>query len=158
LVLRPSSLLFYAFFVKMDPLSVTASIVGLLGAAGKVIEILGPILGAIKDIKKVASTVYSELVNLKIILSALQKWLDDLNYAPRARMALIQIDQLVAVLTDGVILLSELEAIVQPLGEFRDVIRCRIQWSRREAGLQANLSRLQIFKSSISLMLNIIQW
>lgn len=142
----------------MDPLSVTASIVGLLSAAGQAIQILTPILSALKDTKKVASTVYSELTHLRTVLSALQILFDDLDSVPKARAMLIPIDQLVAVFTDGVILFSELEAVVLPLREPKDSIRSRIQWFQKEGAIQASLSRLQIFRSSISLMLNILQW
>jgi len=140
----------------MDPLSVAASIVGIQGAAGKVIEILGPVVSALKDAKSPA-TIYSEVNNSRIILSALQTFLNNLNTASRKRTALIQIDQLVAVLTDGVILFSELEALVLPLGT-SEHFRSRIQWARRERTFASLLSRLQGFKSSISLMLNILQW
>src|SRR2546423_7396138 len=141
----------------MDPLSAAASIVGILAAAGKVIEILGPVVAALKDASKSATTTYSEVNNSRIILSALQTLLNNLNTASRKRTALIPIDQLVAVLTDGVILFSELEALVLPLGTSSGHVRSRIQWARREGTFASLISRLQSFKSSITLMLNILQ-
>jgi hypothetical protein len=142
----------------MDPLSIAASILGILAAAGKVVEILGPVVSTLKDTTNNAAIVYTEVKSSRIIVSSLKKLLDGLEQTPRSRRELIKLDDLRATLTDGVFLFDELEAIVLQLDTSTDYWRTRIQWLRKEKALTSLLSRLQCFKSSISIMLNIIQW
>jgi hypothetical protein len=141
----------------MDPLSVAASIVGILAAAGKVVEILGPVISILKEAQPSTRAICSEINNSIIILSALQKLFDDPDLIPRKRKDLIQLDQLIATFTDGVLLYSELEAHALQLGTATDTLRSRIQWARKEKDFASLLSRMQYFKSSISAILNILQ-
>ena len=141
----------------MDPLSVTASIVGILAAAGKVVEILGPVISILKEAQPSTRAICSEINNSIIILSALQKLFDDPDLIPRKRKDLIQLDQLIAAFTDGVFLYSELEALALQLGTATDTLRSRIQWARKEKDFASLLSRMQYFKSSITAILNILQ-
>lgn len=142
----------------MDPLSVTASLVGILAAAGKVVEILGPVITTLKDTAKSAAAIHAEVNSSRIILSALQKLLHDLESAPRKRKELIQIDQLIATLTDGVLIFNELEPLVVQLGSSTENIRARVRWALKRDPLETFVSRMQLFKGSISVMLNILQW
>jgi hypothetical protein len=142
----------------MEPLSVAASIVGILAAAGKVAEVLGPVVTSLKEPSKTATAIYAEVSSAKIILSALQTLLDDLEQAPRRRRELIQVDQLIATLTDGVLIFNELEPQVSQLGTSTEKWRTRIQWTRKKDVLDSFVSRLQLFKGSINVMLSILQW
>lgn len=144
-----------------DPLSIASAIVGILSAAGQVIKILGPYVSAARDTPMTAATVRSEVINFRILLSALQGLLDNLDVATGARTSLVAIDDLVLVLTDGVLIFSELEASVSSLnatGTGRPSLSLRMQWVRREKELSAIVNRLQSFKSSVLLLLNILQW
>jgi hypothetical protein len=125
----------------MMALETAASIIGILAAAGKIAETLGPIVSAFPDVTKHTASVLSEVNNSRIILAALQRYLDDLSMSPRLRRELIQVEQLVATLTDGVLLFSELEELVFRLTGATTVNRMR--WA---------------MKSSITVMLNILQW
>ncbi|KAL2205613.1 hypothetical protein CC79DRAFT_1371416 [Sarocladium strictum] len=143
-----------------DPLSIASAIVGILSAAGQVIKILGPYVSAAKDTPMTASTVRSEVINFRILLSALQGLLNNLDAATGARTSLVAIDDLVLVLTDGVLIFSELEASVSSLdatGTGRPSLSLRIQWVRKEKELSAIVNRLQSFKGSVLLLLNILQ-
>jgi hypothetical protein len=141
-----------------DPLSVVASIIGIIAAAGKVAETLGPFISTVKDATKSATTIHTEVNNCKIILSALQVLLEDLGSAPRKRRGLIQVSQLVTTLTDGALIFSELEPLVLQLGTSTEKWSTRIQWARKKDALEVLSTRLQLFKSSINVMLNILQW
>ncbi|KAI8240351.1 modin [Colletotrichum sp. SAR 10_99] len=141
-----------------DPLSIASSIVGILAAAGKLIEILGPYISAAKDTPKIAVSVHAEVVNSRIILSALHSLLDNLGAASRNRALLVSIDDLIAVFTNGVFIFSELEGSVSPMGlSGTDRIRARMQWARKESELSGILTRLQAFKNTTLLLLNILQ-
>jgi hypothetical protein len=142
----------------MDPLSVTASIVGILAASGKVIEIIGPVVGALKDTAKSAATVHAEVSSSRIILSALQRLFADLGNTPVKRRELIQIDQLIATLTDGILIFNELEPLVVRLGSSTENLRARMRWALKGDPLESFVFRMQLFRSSISVMLNILQW
>jgi hypothetical protein len=135
-----------------------AAIIGILAAAGKVAEILHPVVSSLRDYCKNAATILSELNNLRVILNALRKYLDDLNTAPRERKELIQVDQLVAALTDGVLLFSELEVLVIRLDNPDFALPKRMQWAWKDKEFASLVARIQCFKSSISVMLSILQW
>ena len=146
----------------MDPLSVSASIAGLLSAAGAIAKVLGPYITAAQDAPKIAAQVSAEVHEATIILSALDRLARNMASVSVQRAALVSIDQVVAVLTDGVLVFSDLEASVGllPVGASsatRMGIWSRLQWARKESEFVALLSRLQGFKSSISLILNILQ-
>ncbi|KAM7215680.1 hypothetical protein V8F06_008971 [Rhypophila decipiens] len=150
---------------SMDPLSVAASIAGLLSAAGAVTKALSPYVAAARETPKVATQVHSEMQSITIILSTLQVLAQALGSIPVQRAALIQVDHIVAVLTDGVLIFSDLEDVVKSLDSLGNlsvnIIRLsvwsRLQWARKESEINSLLARLQGFKSSASLILNILQ-
>jgi len=141
-------------------LEVSAAIIGILAAAGKVAETLGPIVSAYVNAPKHAQTILAEVGHTRTILSSLQALLDNLVTSPSRRKELIQVDQLIAALTDGVLLFSKLEALVSRLGEAdpKASTRIRARWARHKSELDALISRLVSFKISMDLMLNILRW
>jgi hypothetical protein len=144
----------------MDPISVISSINGILAAAGKIAEVLSPIASAALNdtAATTANAVFSEINNAITVLSAAQTLFNNPEFIPQERKALIQVNQLITTLTDGVLIFSELEELVLPLGKPRESFRKRILWARKERALASLLSRMQSFKVSISVILNIIQW
>ncbi|KAF2125031.1 hypothetical protein P153DRAFT_118389 [Dothidotthia symphoricarpi CBS 119687] len=138
-------------------LDVAASIIGILAAAGKIAETLGPVISTFRDSTKHAAIIFSEIDNSRAILGALQTLFVDLDTTPRRRRALIHVDQLVAALTDGVLLFSELEALVVRLDHPAKKLMGRLQWAWNDKEFVTLVSRIQCFKTSISTMLNILQ-
>ncbi|KAJ0375833.1 hypothetical protein COL26b_005984 [Colletotrichum chrysophilum] len=137
-----------------DPLSVISAIVGILAAAGKVVEVLGPYVSAAKDTPKIARSVHSEVVNSRIIFL-----LDNLSMVPRSRTLLVPIDDLITVFTNGVLIFNELEESVLKITQSGgDRLMARMQWVRREGDFSAFIIRLQAFKDTTLLLLNILQW
>ncbi|KAK4209267.1 hypothetical protein QBC37DRAFT_391391 [Rhypophila decipiens] len=149
----------------MDPLSIAASIAGLLSAAGAVTKALAPYVAAARETPKVAVQVHSEMQSIAVILSALQVLTRNLGSIPMQRAALVQVDHVVAVLTDGVLIFSDLEDVVKSLDSLGDLslsitrlsLRSRLQWAWKESDITSLLARLQGFKLSASLILNILQ-
>jgi hypothetical protein len=88
-------------------LETAAAIIGILAAAGTAAEILAPVITAFGEAAKNAAAVLTETNHMRIILYALQEYLKDLSTSPRHRKELIQLDQLVVTLTDGVLLFDE---------------------------------------------------
>jgi hypothetical protein len=144
---------------KMDPLSVMASVVGLLAAAGQVTSVLSTVKSSIKDAPRSMDHAISEVKAVEISLSAIQKFLLGLSSAPRQRITMIQVDQLLATLTEAVLTFSDLEALVKPLAtDSESSMIERIRWCWKEDDVSRIMIRLERHKSSLSLMLNIVQW
>jgi hypothetical protein len=145
--------------LEMDPLSVLASVAGLLMAAGSVSSTLITIGASLKDVPQSVNQVVSEVNDIRTSLSAVQKFLLGLAAAPRHRIAMIQLDQLVATLTEAVLTFSELEALVTPFMASSTMLTMqRVKWLLKDDEVTPLLHRLQRHKSSLSLMLNIVQW
>src|SRR5436190_729182 len=145
----------------MDPLSAAGSIIGILAAAGRVGEILRQVMSSAKDMPRLAVAVHSKVFSLRVILQSLQQLLLNLPSGPTGEAELIRVDQLIATLTDGVLAFAELEELVAPLepaSASQMPFLSRLKWARQENTLLRTLGRLQGFKGSISLMLNILQW
>ena len=76
--------------------------------------------------------------------------------------ALIGVTQVVTILTDGVLLFSELQSELKSLPPKDETdekipIRARLQWARKEGSLNALIGRLQSFKNSMTLVLMILK-
>jgi cell division control protein 24 len=144
-----------------DPLSIAASLAGLLSITIELGKIFGPYVSAAKDTPQIALRVYSEIQSTQAILAGLQKLTGNLASTNIQHAALISVNQLVAILTDGVLIFSELEDLIQSLipqggaGQ-RLPLLVRLQWVREEGTLNSLLTRLQAFKSSMNLMLVIL--
>jgi hypothetical protein len=145
----------------MDPLSVTASIVGILAAAGKISELLHIVLSSAKEAPKIVTALVSEIEDVRSAFSSLQDLLANLSSAPPRRTALIQVDRLIVTLTETVLTFSELETIVIPLAVPKGQkfpLRTRLKWTRVEGDCARMVEKLQRHKASVSLMLNVLQW
>jgi hypothetical protein len=136
-------------------LEAAASIIKIFAAAGKIAETLGPVVSTFQDVTKHTASVLSEVNSSRIILAALQKYLADLSLSPRLRRGLIQVEQLVVTLTDGFLLFSELEELVLRL---TDTDLNRIRWAMNDHKFTTLIARMQCFKNTIIVMLNILQW
>src|SRR5271156_5750059 len=139
----------------MDPLSIIASITGILTAAAKV----SSVLGQVKDASESISAVLTEVNHIKIVFTALQKFLDRTRRFAPQRAALIQLDDVVVILTETVLVFSELEILVQPLLPQGRLSRWqRLNWAWQQSAALRLVNQLQRHKTSLSLMLQIIQW
>jgi hypothetical protein len=138
----------------MDPLSVTASIAGILTAATQV----ATLLGKIKDAPKSISDVLTEVDDIKLIFSAFQEFIKKATKMRGGRSAMIQIDDIVVMLTRTVLVFSELETLVSPLSKENNSYLNRVTWMRVEPGVIRLVNQLQRQKTSLTLLLQIIQW
>ena len=143
----------------MDPLSVAASVVGLLGATVKVSTILNDFIRDLKDVPSVANGVLQEVADIGSCLAQLQAFLTGTRVGSRSRTALIMVEQVVVTLTSCVITFSELEAALDALT--RDIpaqLTRRIAWLRKEPVLERLCQRLNRSKISLNLMLTTLTW
>ncbi|KAI8650923.1 DH domain-containing protein [Fusarium keratoplasticum] len=145
-----------------DPLSIAASIAGLLSTTGQIAKFLGPYVSAAKETPQITAHVYSEVQSTQVILAGLQNLTQNLGAVQARHASLIAVHQVVTILTDGVLLFSELEAVVRSLppregSDQRLPLRARLLWARKESTFTPLLTRVQSFKSSMSLILMILQ-
>lgn len=141
----------------MDPLSVAASIIGILAAAAKVVEILSPVPAIIKGSQTTQQAVREEVKSCMTVLSCLQELFDG-RRTLKTRKYPVQLDHLIATFTDGVLLFSQLETLALQFVGTGDFMISRIKWEFKAKEFSQVLGRLQSFKSSMTLLLNILQW
>ncbi|CZR69108.1 uncharacterized protein PAC_19009 [Phialocephala subalpina] len=141
----------------MDPLTIVTSVVGLLKAA----KTLGSLLSSLKTIHDAPRSIgrlLLEVQHLEMLLITVQKFLVGLDTAPTRRTSLIQVDALVAILTDLVLAFSDLDIITRSVSkESGPSFKGRWTWPWKEENVSKIARRLESLKSSLSLMLNIAQ-
>jgi hypothetical protein len=143
----------------MDPLSVTASVVGIISASVKLIPQLYEIGSTIKDAPRLAQAAAAELHEITLILQQLQKYIDGYAQASTTRLSLITVEHITASLTGCVLTYSELDAALKSMHTDTGMKAWdRAKWYVKRDEINAIVGRLQGHKASFSLMLNIIQW
>jgi len=139
----------------MDPLSVAASIVGLLTAAGKIHALLET-LSSIRNAPSTIREAQRETRHTEIALRSLHRFLHRLDPA-NPRLELIQVDELRVVLADAMLIFSSFESILQSLAGLARV-RVTISWTKYTKQIDEHLAKLERYKSSLAFMLSILQW
>jgi hypothetical protein len=151
LVERPSNF-------ATDPLSVAASVVGLLTAAGKMAQLLKGLTDLV-DAPGSATAVMTEMNTMTGALQHLSDYLNGALSVPAGREQLVLLEHEAATLVGCVATYSELEAIIDSVhgGAEMGVVDC-IKWTLKETEIRDIIQRIQNHKSSLTLMLSILQW
>lgn len=140
---------------NMEPLSVVASVTGILTAAAKI----SSVLTQIHDAPTTISALLTEVDHIKIVFTAFQNFLDRNAKVSGARAALIQLDDIIVILTQTVLVFSELQTLVAPLSSQKRLSGWqRLNWPRNEAAAMRLVNQLQRHKTSLTLLLQIIRW
>ncbi|KAH6627481.1 hypothetical protein F5144DRAFT_603745 [Chaetomium tenue] len=138
----------------MDPLSITAAVVGLLTAAAKVNALLEG-LSSVRNSPTTIKDVQNEVRHSEIALRAMQRLLHRLDAAsPRREM--IQVDDLRVALADAMLAFSEFQKMLERLA-IRTRVRVAISWAKYSKQLDEHLQRIERYKSSLLFMLSILQ-
>ncbi|KAK0616862.1 hypothetical protein B0T14DRAFT_589145 [Immersiella caudata] len=143
----------------MDPLSVTASVAGILAAAAKV----AGLIGQVKDAPESVKAILSEVTHIQVVIGALQSFVNRSRRVDTERAALIQVENVVTVLTQTVLVFSELETLVTSVSALASEgrlsrLRSRVTWSWQQSAAVRLVGQLQQHKTSLSLLLQIMQW
>lgn len=141
----------------MDPLSVAASITGLLTAGAQVASLLQGFL----DAPNIAQTVVVEINYFIVVLSQLQPFVTGSSTAHQSRKSMIEVQQIQLILTGCVLTFSELQALVDglsPASAGSIGIRGRVRWAWAESSIAQLLQRLRDHKSSLALILTVLTW
>ena len=143
----------------MDPMSAAASVIGLLGAAAKVSEVLLKFIGNVKGAPKLAQSVLMEVSDVSACLNQLQRYLQGALSASDSHEELLMVEQLVVTLSNCVLIFSELEETVESLKPAEPMQPWKVaQWLFKEQAISTLLVRMQQSKLSLSLMLTTLTW
>jgi hypothetical protein len=143
----------------MDPLSVVASILGILGAATQVSASVSTLIEKSRRAPKNIRKVKDEVDTIRCVLHQLQALLLGSSRTNRARASLILVDQVVVTLSACVSTFSELDVIVGTLVSDEKLgLMDRLRWATKANAIDECLRDLQTQKSSLTLMLTILTW
>ncbi|KAI9767951.1 MAG: hypothetical protein M1839_004303 [Geoglossum umbratile] len=140
----------------MDPISVAASVVGLLTAATKISSTMQGLVSA-TETSGLSQRVQHEIRDITAVVAQLQAFILG-NFSPEpSRESMIDVHQVLVTLTGTVCTFSELEKEVDGLKNDTDMrILDRAKWLWKEQNITRLCQRLQDHKSSLSLMLTIL--
>ena len=139
----------------MDPLSVSASIAGLLTATAAV----GAMLKNLSRTPKFVQDVCQEVADIKVCLLQLQLFVQGIRPAPQSQTALLMVEHIVVTLVGCVTTFSELEETLSGLRTDRPSPKVqRLRWAIKEPSISRILLRLQASKSSMNLLLTTLTW
>ncbi|KAI0378798.1 hypothetical protein F5Y04DRAFT_261059 [Hypomontagnella monticulosa] len=140
-----------------DPLSIAASIVGLIATAGKIYTVVSDTASSVSDAPRSIRSMAALINDIKATLIALQHLLDTLNSLPSRRKELIRLDHVTVCFSECVLTLSELESIVCRPQIREGGFRSRLRWTSSEKRVARILPQLESQKTCLSLMLTILQ-
>ena len=161
---RPSAVQIFVnvihFIVVMaEPISVIASITGLLAVTAKVAALAKEYIQKERNAPGSMSNVLQEMSDFSICLNQLQPFIQGTRTLPTPQRAAISRDQLIVMLSSSVVNLAKLEEIMdtfqtsQPLS-----VSNRVRWTRRETEVTELLTQIRASRSSLNLMLTIFNW
>lgn len=140
----------------MDPLSVTASVAGLLSAAAKIYSLLDAIASA-KNAPKTIRNAQAEVRQFELTLRSLRRYLWQLELVDTRRRDLICLDEIIVPLADAMLELSEFEKLLDKLTNL-NTLRSFVTWFSYYKTVEEHLARITRQKTSLVMILNIIQW
>ncbi|CZR32655.1 uncharacterized protein FPRO_01975 [Fusarium proliferatum ET1] len=142
----------------MDPLCVSASVVGLLGAGAKITSCLWTFATNARDAPQLARHLVFEVADITAALGSLQAYVCGQTQAPGERGALILLEHVLTTLTGCITTFSDLQSLMDQLNLSPDMGTIdKMKWARQESNIAAIVQRLQNHKSSLTLMLTVLQ-
>nr|RBQ97623.1 hypothetical protein FVER53263_00125 [Fusarium verticillioides] len=145
-------------FAAMDPLSVSASVVGLLGAGAKITSCLWTFATNARDALQLARHLVFEVADITAALGSLQAYVCGQAQAPGERGALILLEHVLTTLTGCVTTFSDFQSLMDQLNLSPDMGTIdKMKWARQESNIATIVQRLQNHKSSLTLMLTVLQ-
>jgi len=146
-----------------DPLSVAASVAGLLTAAKEVSFVIDKITKSRKSGPKEMSAIKSTVDTLRSVLLQLQLLLLSRASINQERASLILVNEIVVTLTACVMTFSDLDGCMKGLEKGLEAdqklgLLDSVRWASKDTELKAYLRHLEAHKSSLALMMSILTW
>jgi hypothetical protein len=143
----------------MDPISVAASVVGLLTAAAKISSTMQELVSSVTHASSLSRRVQHEVRDVTAVVAQLQPFVLGSVLPEPSRESMIDVNQVLMILTGTVCTFSELEKEVDGLMSDEGMgVLDRARWAWKEPTVIQLCQRLQDHKSSLSLMLTILTW
>lgn len=143
----------------MDPISLIASVTGLLTAASKISSVLHDFIGREKDAPDNARSVAAEVFHLRACLAQLSPFLHGTQPTSRSRRAAISMEQVVVISTSCVTTLSDLERMLDGFKLDQPLSRgTKLRWALQEQKINTLLARVRESRNSLTLILTILTW
>ena len=121
--------------------------------------ILSTIVLDIKDAPRTLPWVLSEIKATNSAITVLQDLILNITSTSMSRRALIGLDSLLVTLSEAVLTFGELDILIAPFANLSEVSwRSRVRWVLNERTITSAIKQLQGHKTSMLLMLNILQW
>lgn len=144
---------------RMDGISVAASIVGLLSAAATISLTLNDFIARVKEAPKLATAVLREVADMSTCLSRVQSLLLRIDTLSASNRSFLMVEDLIVVLSNCVLVFSELEKLVDGLNPDQSIRASDIlKWTMKEKAVAALLFRLQTSKTSLNLMISVLTY
>ena len=103
-----------------------------------------------------AKTVIIEVNDLSTILSQLQCFILGREQCEQTRAALLRLDQLVTIVSSCVLTFSEFRALLDAMKTDDMHVLDKLKWVRRQDEIKSLTQRLNTHKTSLSLVLDIL--
>ena len=143
----------------MDPLSVIASITGILAVAAKITTTLAAFIEKDRNAPKSIRRVLTELSDLRACLDQLAPFIQGIKGAEESRKDGISVEQVVVISTSLVLNISELDKMLDSFRlEEPMSTTARLRWTKNEEKIDNILTHIRASKSSLSLILIIFTW
>ena len=143
----------------MDPLSVIASITGILAVVAKITTALAVFIDKDRNAPTSVRRMLTELSDLRVCLAKLMPFIQGTRNADKARKDAISVEDVVAISTSLVMNISELDKILDSFN--LDVPMspvARLRWIKNEEKVDDILTHVRASKSSLNLILTIFTW
>lgn len=142
-----------------DPLSIAASVAGLLTLAGSLYKQISIFTNGIQGVPQSAFALQLSVFEVRLALDSISGLMDSFLDVPPRRRAMVQIDHLVICLTQLVLVFDELEDFVRTWPEDIQFSRWkRWRFFAQDEKMTRLNSKIQQQKTSINLVLNVLQW
>ncbi|KAK4955705.1 GTPase activating protein (GAP) for Rho1p [Elasticomyces elasticus] len=141
-----------------EPITVAASVAGLISSASTMIPILYNVGTSIRDAPQLTREVAGELDNITVVLQQLFAYISGKARASIERLNLITVEHITATLTDCVVTYSDLDEVLKSLRVDTGMRAWdRGMWYIKKGRVGEIVQKLQNHKASLGLMLNILQ-
>ena len=143
-----------------DPLSIAASVIGLLSVAAKVSAVITSFISSVNDVPESAQAALTTVEGMRLTLTSVKHLIDRLSQLPKERKKMIHVRHLVVVFREAVLSFSNLEAIIVSGAGCgtKSTAWNTMMWLLEEKNISRAVQRLEAHRTSLSSMLNILQW
>jgi hypothetical protein len=145
----------------MDLPNISTTIDSLLPWTERLSSVLHKFLSNVKHAPRSVQLALDALKDMGVALSSIQRLFSNLLVLRPRRKAMVELEHLAIIITQAVKTFSDLDSLLAPAFCSMPPIATaweRLQWAWKEDSVSRVLQQLERHKSSLSLMLSIIQW